>query len=205
MMDFIDIKNNINNFNILKNKKVFHYNNNRLSSNKKNSKIINLKKNKIQLDHKLKIETMTIKFAGIGQLTKEASLIKTQEMEKDSPDAKLFDVFVSLLQKRKIYKFENLMKKENEIFNRIINKQEFSTGNTLLLYATLNNLKPIVELLLKKGSDPNLQNKFGNSPLHIAYKNDNPFMINLLLENGSNQKLKNCKGLLPWQLSKYIN
>ena len=205
MMDFIDIKNNINNFNILKNKKVFHYNNNRLSSNKKNSKIINLKKNKIQLDHKLKIETMTIKFAGIGQLTKEASLIKTQEMEKDSPDAKLFDVFVSLLQKRKIYKFENLMKKENEIFNRIINKQEFSTGNTLLFYATLNNLKPIVELLLKKGSDPNLQNKFGNSPLHIAYKNDNPFMINLLLENGSNQKLKNCKGLLPWQLSKYIN
>ena len=153
----------------------------------------------------IKIDSMTIRFAGIDQLTKEASLIKTQEMEKDSPEAKIFEIFISLLQKRKIVKFDILMKNEGEIFNRIINKQEVSTGNTLLIYATQNNLKSIVELLLLKGADPNTQNKFGNSPLHIAYKDDNSNIINLLLEYGANEKLKNNKGLLPWQMSKYIN
>ena len=205
IIDFNNLKNNINNFNVLKNKTVFYYNNNNRFKLQKRYSKINFKKNKIQLDKKLKIDSMTIKFAGIDQLTKEASLIKTQEMEKDSPEAKIFEIFISLLQKRKIVKFDILMKNEGEIFNRIINKQEVSTGNTLLIYATLNNLKSIVELLLLKGADPNTQNKFGNSPLHIAYKDDNSNIINLLLEYGANEKLKNNKGLLPWQMSKYIN
>ena len=148
---------------------------------------------------------MTIKFAGIDQLTKEASLIKTQEMEKHLPDAKLFDKFVNILQRRKINQFDFLIQNKEEGFNRIINKQEFSTGNTLLIYATQNNLKSIVELLLSKGADPNIQNKFGNSALHIAFKNDNAFIINLLFENNADQKLKNSKGLFPWQMSKSIN
>ena len=49
---------------------------------------------------------MTIKFAGIDQLTKEAALIKTQEIERDLPDAKLFDKFVSAIQRRKINQFD---------------------------------------------------------------------------------------------------
>ena len=172
---------------------------------KRFSQIVNRRKSKIQLDKKLKIDTMTIKFAGIDQLTKEASLIKTQEMEKHLPDAKLFDKFVNILQRRKINQFDFLIQNKEEGFDRIINKQEFSTGNTLLIYATQNNLKSIVELLLSKGADPNIQNKFGNSALHIAFKNDNAFIINLLFENNADQKLKNSKGLFPWQMSKSIN
>ena len=148
---------------------------------------------------------MTIKLAGIDQLTKEASLIKTQEMEKDLPDSKLFDKFVTVIQSRKISKFDYLLQNEEEGFNRILNNQEFSTGNTLLIYATQNNLKSIVEFLLLKGADPNIQNKFGNSALHIAYVNDNAFIINLLFEYGADDKIKNSHGLLPWQMSKSIN
>ena len=147
---------------------------------------------------------MTIKFAGIDQLTKEASLIKTHEIEKDLPDVKLFDEFASAIQRRKINQFDILIQKKEEGFNRIINKQEISTGNTLLIYATLNNLKSLVELLLLKGANPNIQNKFGNTPLHIAFKNDNAFIVNLLFEYGADKKIKNSNGLFPWQMSKSI-
>jgi hypothetical protein len=203
---FSQLKSKLDNFNILKNRKIFQYNNNkRLNFEKRFSQIVKKKKSRIQLDKKLKIDTMTIKFAGIDQLTKEASLIKTQEMEKHLPDVKLFDKFVSILLRRKLNQFEFLVQNKEEKFNRIINKQEFSTGNTLLIYATQNNLKSIVELLLSKGADPNIQNKFGNSALHIAYKNDNAFIINLLFEKGADQKLKNSNGLFPWQMSKTLN
>ena len=203
---FNRLKSNLYNFNVLKNRKIFQYKNNKqINLEKRFSQIVNRRKTRIQLDKKLKIDTMTIKFAGIDQLTKEASLIKTQEMEKHLPDAKLFDKFVNILQRRKINQFDFLIQNKEEGFNRIINKQEFSTGNTLLIYATQNNLKSIVELLLLKGADPNIQNKFGNSALHIAFKNDNAFIINLLFENNADQKLKNSNGLFPWQMSKSIN
>ena len=202
---FNKAKINLDNYNILKDRKLFHYSNNKLMNiEKRFSQILNLKKNQIQLNKKLKIDTMTIKFAGIDQLTKEAALIKTQEIEKDLPDVKLFDEFVSAIQRRKINQFDKLIQKNEEGLNRIINKQEVSTGNTLLIYATLNNLKSLAELLLLKGANPNIQNKFGNSALHIAFKNDNAFIINLLFEYGADQKLKNSNGLFPWQMSKSI-
>ena len=202
---FNKAKINLDNYNILKDRKLFHYSNNKLMNiEKRFSQILNLKKNQIQLNKKLKIDTMKIKFAGIDQLTKEAALIKTQEIEKDLPDVKLFDEFVSAIQRRKINQFDKLIQKNEEGLNRIINKQEVSTGNTLLIYATLNNLKSLAELLLLKGAKPNIQNKFGNSALHIAFKNDNAFIINLLFEYGADQKLKNSNGLFPWQMSKSI-
>jgi len=203
---FNQAKNDLDNYNILKNRKIFSYTiNNQINIGKRFSKMFNLKKNKIQLDKKLKIDSMTIKFAGIDQLTKEASLIKTQEMENDLPDVKLFEKIVTFFQSRRIIKFENLVKNREEAFNKIINKQEFTTGNTLLIYATQYNLKSVVEILLLKGADPNIQNKFGNTALHLAYKNDNVFIINLLIEHGADTKLKNCNRILPWQMSKFIN
>jgi hypothetical protein len=203
---FNQAKNDLDNYNILKNPKIFSYTiNNQFNIGKRFSKMFNLKKNKIQLDKKLKIDSITIKYAGIEQLTKEASLIKTQEMENDLPDVKLFEKIVNIFRKRKITKFEDLVKDNEEAFNKIINKQEFTTGNTLLIYATQFNLKSVVEILLLKGADPNIQNKFGNSALHLAYKNDNVFIINLLIEHGADTKLKNCNRILPWQMSKFIN
>ena len=194
---------NINNYNILKNKKLFNMNNNdeETELKKKYSKKKNLYDN---LSSKY-LESLTFKYHDLDSLSKVASVIKTQEIERDDPEARLFDKIVDALSNRKIKDFDYLIKNEEEAVNKIINRQELSTGNTLLMYATTNNLRSIVELLLKKGVEPNIQNNFGNSALHLAYKNDNIFIINLLLEHGAEQKIKNINGLLPWQMSKFIN
>ena len=200
---FKDAQKDLENYSILKNPNLFHYT---------NKTKINLEKKPVKQKQDLKklskqsmLNNMIIRFSGISLLTKEAAAIKTREMKQDSPYVKLFDQFVSLLIKREINQFIELMQKESEDFPKIINKQEFSTGNTLLIYATQNNLKSIVELLLLKNADPNIQNNFGNTPLHIAYNNNNTFIINLLFENGADQKIKNIKGLFPWQMTKNFN
>ena len=201
--EFNMAKDNIDNYNILKNKKLFNMNNddreNKLKEkySKKNNFIDNLS-SKI-------LESFTFKYHDIDSLSKVASVIKTQEIQRDDPGAKLFDKIVDVFTNRKIKDFDDLIKNEEEAFNRIVNKQELSTGNTLLMYATTNNLKSIVEILLKKGAEPNIQNNFGNSALHLAYKNDNIFIINLLLEHGAEQKIKNINGLFPYQMSKFLN
>ena len=127
--------------------------------------MIRLKKDRIQINEKLRHDSIVIKIAGIDQLSKEAALIKTHEIAKDLPEAKLFDKIVKIIHKRKI----------------------------------------LVEILLSKGADPNIKNNFGNTALHMAYKNDNAFIINILIEYGADEKLKNNKYLLPWQMSKYLN
>jgi len=195
----------LDNYNILKSSKFFNINKNQLKLKRRYSKLIKLKKDRIQRDKKLRHDTIAIRIAGIDQLSKESALIKTHEIAKDLPEAKLFDKIVKIIQKRKISKFEYIINNEEDKFNNIINKQELSTGNTLLIYATQINLKVIVEILLSKGADPNIKNQFGNTALHMAYKNDNAFIINLLIEYGANDKIKNNKNLLPWQMCKYLN
>ena len=141
----------------------------------------------------------------IDKITGKSSLIKAIEEEKDSPEIKLFDEIVSSLQNRKISTFNELFEDEEENILKIINYKEFSSGNTMLIYAIKNNLKSAVELLLLKGADPNIQNKFGNSALHEAYMNGNPYIINLLLEYDADEQLRNNKGLYPWQFEKNNN
>jgi len=200
---FNTAKANINNYNILKNKKLFNMNSNDGETELK--KKYSNKNNFINNLSSKYLESFTFKYHDIDSLSKVASVIKTQEIQRDVPESKLFDKIVDALSNRKIKDFDYLIKNEEEAFNRIINRQELSTGNTLLMYATTNNLRSIVEILLKKGAEPNTQNNFGNSALHLAYKNDNIFIINLLLEHGAEQKIKNINGLFPWQMSKFIN
>ena len=197
--------NSLDNYNILRSSKFFKINKNQIKLTKRYSKLIKSKKDNIQINKKLRYDSIVLKIAGIDQLSQESALIKTHEIAKDLPDAKLFDKIVKIIHKRKISKFQYIINNEEEKFNKIINKQDLSTGNTLLIYATQINLKAIVEILLSKGADPNIKNHFGNTALHVAYKNDNAFIINLLIEYGANDKLKNNKYLLPWQMSKYLN
>ena len=192
----------MDNYNVLKNRNIFDYNNNnKVSLENFISSLVNLK-GKIKEDRKSKIDSMNISLMGFDHLSKEACLLKTQEMEKDLPEVQLFNKIIQIFESRNLTDCNYLNDLDDNIFKKIINKQEFLTGNTLLMYATQNNLKSMVELLLLKGADPNIKNKFGNSPLHMAYKNDNPFIISLLLEYGANEKLKNYNGFLPWQMRK---
>ena len=163
------------------------------------SGVFNSRKSAFDSELNLPKVSMKMNIPGMNNMHIENLLIKEKEKEKESPEVKLFDEIVSIFKSRKALTFNQLFEEEEEDILKIINYQEFSTGNTMLIYAILNNLKSIVELLLLKGANPNLQNKFGNSALHIAYKMGNPYIVNLLLEYGADQKIKNKRGIFPWQ------
>jgi len=201
--EFNIAESNINNYNVLKNKKLFNMNN--IEEETELKKKYSKKNNFIDNLNKKYLENITYKYHDLDSMSKLASVIKTQEIQRDDPDSKFFYKIVDALSNRKMKDFDYLIRNEEEALNRIINRQEISSGNTLLMYATINNLKSIVESLLKKGAEPNIQNNFGNSALHLAYRNDNFLIINLLVEYGAEQKLKNIDGLYPWQMSKFIN
>ena len=191
---------NLENFNILKNKKMFDFNKNKNFIRRGTfSGVFNSRKSAFDSELNLPKVSMKMNIPGMNNMHIENLLIKEKEKEKESPEVKLFDEIVSIFKSRKALTFNQLFEEEEEDILKIINYQEFSTGNTMLIYAILNNLKSIVELLLLKGANPNLQNKFGNSALHIAYKMGNPYIVNLLLEYGADQKIKNKRGIFPWQ------
>ena len=201
------IKNNLEQFNILRNKKMFDLSKFKVVDRRGTnfSAAFNLRKLPFQSEKRLPLNQIKMNIRGIEDLDTEDLLIKAKEKEKESPEIILFDEMVSILNSRKILTFNELFEDEEEDILKIINYQEFPSGNTLLIYAVRNNLKSAVELLLLKGADPNLQNKFGNSALHAAYKVGNPYIINLLLEYGADKKIKNKRGLYPWQFSKSNN
>ena len=178
VMAFNDISAKLENFNPLKNANIFNL------KKKIKNKDYKMKNNKIQLN--------------LGSDEKKDN--KNQKNEKDIYDVKLFNELISILKNKDIDKYFNLINNNKDSFNNIINRKELKSGNTLLIYATENNLKSIVESLLLKGADPNIQNIFGNSALHIAYKNNNTFLVNLLIEYKANENLKNIKNIIPKQM-----
>ena len=194
----------IEHYNILKNMNIFHHNQKKVNEdNDLNGK----EKLKNDLSKNVKVEANK-KFSGAWESSYETSGNKERETketdkeidkDKDLPGLKLFNEFISILKRKEIDKFYLLLHNNENNFNEIINKQEYSTGNTLLIYASENNLKSIVEFLLIKGANPNIQNILGNTALHIAYQKDNSFLINLLVEYHADKEIKNMKGFTPQQ------
>ncbi|KAL8893733.1 MAG: hypothetical protein Q9192_004980, partial [Flavoplaca navasiana] len=54
-----------------------------------------------------------------------------------------------------------------------------------LAYASLTGTKPMVEILLKYGADPNSRSNIGQPALHCAIDRDEPSVVRLLLDSGS--------------------
>ena len=198
--EFNEITKKVENYNTLKNIGVF--------SVKEKKKDLNEKEQLKKLMKNFKMVEIIKKLTGkeiLDDLDEE--ILSSQEkekeieMEQELPTVKLFNEFVSILKKKEIDKFYILLQNNEKTFNEIINLREYKTGNTLLIYATENNLKSITELLLVKKADPDIQNKHGNSALHIAYQNNNTFIINLLIEYCANQNLKNINGFIPQEMN----
>lgn len=65
----------------------------------------------------------------------------------------------------------------------------------------------IVKMLVQKGANPNLINKFGNTPLHLAFLRRDLDMIVCLIEHGAELDIKNHEGNTPIDLldTNYIN
>ena len=200
-------ENTIIGLNVLKNKNIFtkDYEEDSFDIERKIKDICKSRQKRRNFGRNSKTDAIIIKSCGYDLLTREAASIKTQELENDLPDVKLFEKFVVIIQERNFNLFVKNIDKEGDKFFRIINRRDLFSGNTMLYFATKNKLLNFMKLLLLKGANPNIQNNFGNTPLHLAYKFNSSFMINLLLEYNANKQLENSDGLLPPQMSKYVN
>ena len=209
--DFEEMDEKINKYKISTNKQMFGRNHilRRESLNTRLNKLLQeenyyKKKN----SHNEKKNEIIIRLAGYDTLTKEAMSIKVKELEEESPLAQLFNKFVLIIEKRKEKLFEELLNEEEKKyiqlkknFNEFLNMQQSYTGNTLLIYAAQNGVKNIAESLLMRKCDPNIQNIFGNTALHLAYKTNNMALVYLLKGFGALENIKNESGLRPVQMT----
>lgn len=60
----------------------------------------------------------------------------------------------------------------------------------------------IVESLLEAGANPNLQTADGNTPLHLAVRENAPQIIQILLAHGADPNIENRHGQKPVDLIK---
>jgi len=65
-----------------------------------------------------------------------------------------------------------------------INAQEPRSGTTALYAAASFGREDVTALLLEKGADPNICNKVGESPLHVALENGNVGVANRIRQHG---------------------
>ncbi len=79
---------------------------------------------------------------------------------------------------------------------RLINTQD-QFGNTMLNYATRYNNIQAFYLLIDGGADPNICNKSGICPIHIAISNFEHEIFNILLQTHTKYDLMDRKGFDP--------
>ena len=209
--DFEECEDKINSFNLCSNKLMFGRdidcpNNESLES--RVNKLVQEDKNKI-IEDDIKND-LIIKLAGYDSLTKEAMTLKVKELQEKSPLAQLFNKFALLIEKRKESLFEELLKEEEKKFRiegknfvNFLNMQQSYTGNTLLIYAAQYGDKNIAQSLLMRNCDPNIQNIFGNTAMHMAYKTNNMAIVYLLKGFGAKENIKNESGLRPIQMTTF--
>jgi len=72
-----------------------------------------------------------------------------------------------------------------------------SWGITPLHYATANDHKETVELLIAEGAEVNVKDKYDGTPLHSATANDHKEIAELLIAEGADVNAKNKRGSTP--------
>lgn len=63
--------------------------------------------------------------------------------------------------------------------------------NTILHHCVEKGAYDFVDALVYNGADPNVKNKYGETPVHIAARNDFDNIMELLLEFGGDVTIKN--------------
>lgn len=71
-----------------------------------------------------------------------------------------------------------------------LNLQDEKTGCTLLFRAVALGSFEVVEYLLDLKANPDIQNIYGETPLHQAVENGNYKIINILLDRGANPNIQ---------------
>ena len=168
---------------------------------KKNLKYLLLKNKDFSVNQKWKNDMEILKSLGGNPMSKENSILKYKELkDKAKKNILYFEKLYQLINRgqNELF-FEEFNKLMNEIDINYINPR---TDYSLLMNAIKNENQSIIEFLVTRGCQLNIQNNLGNTPLHIAFMINNPQIINLLISYGANQKILNNRGLTPWECRK---
>ena len=156
-------------------------------------------KMKYLINLKWKQDMEILKSLGGDPVSKQCALLRTQEYEAEHSNLKSFEQLLSLVEKS-----------QNELFFETfrylryteIDHQEKYTGDTLLIRASKINNIHIVEFLIEKGCNINIQNRELNTALHYAYMYCRAELINILIYHGADVNIINKKGFTPWECMK---
>ena len=83
-------------------------------------------------------------------------------------------------------------------FVNYYNLVEPNTGNSFLHKTAIDNIPEVAKYIVDKGANKNLQNKEGNTPLHLALKCKNSKIIKILMDNKAALDIPNSKGEIPF-------
>lgn len=131
----------------------------------------------------------TLRAAGV-EFTEEAYLIALMQVKTDQVEAFL-DAGMS-----PNHRFTNLMKQHAL---HVVAGSPFAC--TFGSRPTPEATKSLVKLLLARGSDPNLADEHGNTPLMAAAMSCDPALIKLLLDAKANINAKNSAGMTAFESS----
>ena len=70
-------------------------------------------------------------------------------------------------------------------------------GNTILMHAVARKNKSLISMLLSEGANPNVLNKDGFAPIHLASSNGDNFAVYSLMMSGANANLVDKNGNTP--------
>ena len=85
-----------------------------------------------------------------------------------------------------------------------VNSRNFN-NTTILMAASINGHKQLVEFLLKNGANPNIENLQGIAPLYGACMLGHAEVVKLLLNNGANPNAKINKPIATPLMSAVVN
>ena len=76
-------------------------------------------------------------------------------------------------------------------------------GDTPLHHAAFRGDRRMMNLLLKKGANPNIANfKYGRTPLHYAVDYDRIKAVGMMMYYEADSSIKDCSDLSPMDLAK---
>eukprot|EP00490_Sorites_sp_Unknown_P017234 CAMPEP_0114656036 /NCGR_PEP_ID=MMETSP0191-20121206/11749_1 /TAXON_ID=126664 /ORGANISM="Sorites sp." /LENGTH=394 /DNA_ID=CAMNT_0001872463 /DNA_START=60 /DNA_END=1241 /DNA_ORIENTATION=+ len=98
--------------------------------------------------------------------------------------------------------YENAMAFIEEYSNADFINHEFANGDRVLHYAIGQSSSKFAYFILQKGADPNMKSKAtGDTPLHIATRNEDVRMITLLMKWKASVEVKNYADKSPYDIA----